>query len=154
MTKEQILAAIPHRPPMLLIDRIVEQSADRVVCQKTFSADEFFVQGHYPDFPIVPGVILCECAMQAGAVLVGAISRERAAESKEQDEPSMPVVAKIKEARFKQMVRPGDTIEIEVNLTDVVSRAYFMSAKVTTSGSLAVRFDFTCMMAHASPNAG
>ena len=122
---------------MLLIDEIVELTENSVVCRKTFRSDEFFVQGHYPDFPLVPGVILCESAMQAGAVLVG---------SKVSGEDVMPVVAKIKEARFKQMVRPGDSINIHVELTDAVSRAYFMTAKVTVGGELAVRFDFTCMI--------
>ena len=52
---------------MLLLDEIVEQTQDSIICRKTFRENEFFFQGHYPDFPIVPGVILCESAMQAGA---------------------------------------------------------------------------------------
>ena len=68
-TLEKILAAIPHRPPMLLLDEIVSQDSESIVCRKRFSGDEFFFQGHYPDQPIVPGVILCECGAQAGAVL-------------------------------------------------------------------------------------
>lgn len=138
MTLEQILKAIPHRPPMLLIDEIVEQTKDSVVCKKTFKDDEFFLQGHYPDFPLVPGVILCECAMQAGAILVDAIVGD--------GDRGMPVVAKIKEARFKNIVRPGDEIEIKVSIKDVVSNAYFMNAHVNVDGKLAVRFEFTCML--------
>lgn len=138
MSQEKILNAIPHRPPMLLIDEIVEQTESSVHCKKTFKADEFFLQGHYPDFPLVPGVILCESAMQAGAILVGTLAH---------DPDQMPVVAKIKEARFKQIVRPGDTIDVQVEMTDKVSNAFFMSAKVTVDGNLAVRFEFTCMLA-------
>ena len=70
MSREQILAATLHRPLMLLLDEIVEWEQERIVCKKTFQPDEWFFQGHYPDFPIVPGVILCEAAMQAGAVLL------------------------------------------------------------------------------------
>ena len=70
MTREMIEQAIPHRPPMLLIDEVLERSEDRIICGKTFQADEFFFQGHYPGKPITPGVILCESAMQAGAVLL------------------------------------------------------------------------------------
>ena len=128
---------------MLLIDEIVELTESSVVCRKTFRDDEFFFRGHYPDFPLVPGVILCESAMQAGAVLVG---------SRVSGEDLMPVVAKIKEARFKHMVRPGDTIEIHVELTDAVARAYFMTAKVTVGSELAVRFAFTCMITDKSQN--
>jgi 3-hydroxyacyl-[acyl-carrier-protein] dehydratase len=71
MTRSAIEAAIPHRAPMLLLDEIVQQSDKHILCRKTFTGDEFFFQGHYPDYPLVPGVILCETGMQAGAVLLG-----------------------------------------------------------------------------------
>ena len=70
MSLDQIKAAIPHREPFLLIDEVVEQSDSRIVCRKKFTGEEFWYRGHYPDFPITPGVILCEAAMQAGAVLL------------------------------------------------------------------------------------
>jgi len=58
---------------MLLIDEIIDQNEKSIVCSKTFHANEFFFQGHYPDHPIVPGVILCEVGFQAGAVLLAAV---------------------------------------------------------------------------------
>ena len=70
MSLDAIKAAIPHREPFLLIDEIVEQSENRIVCRKTFTGDEFWYAGHYPKFPLTPGVLLCEAAMQAGAVLL------------------------------------------------------------------------------------
>ena len=73
MKQPEITAAIPHRPPMLLVDEVVELTEQRIVARKTFRAGEYFFQGHYPGKPIVPGVILCECGMQAGA-MSGAIS--------------------------------------------------------------------------------
>ena len=66
----EILNAIPHRPPFLYVDTIVERKEDGIVCRKTFEPDEYFFVGHYPDFPLVPGVILCEAAMQAAAVFL------------------------------------------------------------------------------------
>jgi 3-hydroxyacyl-[acyl-carrier-protein] dehydratase len=69
MPSQQILDAIPHRPPMLLLDEVVDWQPEHIVCRKTFQPEEWFFQGHYPDYPLVPGVILCEAAMQAGAVL-------------------------------------------------------------------------------------
>ena len=76
--RKQIKAAIPHREPFLLLDEIVEQTDARIVCRKTFTGDEFWYRGHYPDFPITPGVLLCEAAMQAGAVLLSKHGGRRA----------------------------------------------------------------------------
>jgi len=72
---EKIHAAIPHRAPMLLVDEIVSQSEKEIVCRKSFSAEEFFFQGHYPEQPLVPGVILCEATVQAGAVLLSELAK-------------------------------------------------------------------------------
>jgi len=139
MSLDEIKAAIPHREPFLLLDEIVEQSEARIVCRKTFTGDEFWFRGHYPDFPITPGVILCEAAMQAGAVLLSKLVT---------DSPdSVPVATRANNVQFKKMVRPGDTIEIEVELTERVSTAFFMNAKVTVQGKVACRFDFACTLA-------
>ncbi|MEZ6075269.1 MAG: hypothetical protein R3C56_06215 [Pirellulaceae bacterium] len=71
LARTAVEAAIPHRAPMLLVDEIIEQSATEIHCRKTFVADEFFTQGHFPNYPLVPGVILCECALQSGAHFIG-----------------------------------------------------------------------------------
>jgi len=138
MTDDRILNAIPHRGPMLLVDQIVEQDENRIVCQKTFHADEFFFQGHYPDQPIVPGVILCESAMQAGAILLSRFVSEGA---------GVPVATRLNEAKFKRIVRPGDTIQMAVTLGERMADAFFLTAKVTCEGKLATRFEFACTMA-------
>ena len=132
MSLPAILAAIPHRPPMLLLDEIVERSDERIVCKKTFRADEFFFQGHYPDYPLVPGVILVEAAMQAGAVLVSHVPLDG----------GVPVATRINDVKFKKMIRPGDTVLLEVTLNERVSTAFYMSAKVTCEGKTAATFTF------------
>ncbi len=133
-----ILKAIPHRPPMLLVDEVVSQTENNIVCRKTFNANEFFLQGHFPNYPLVPGVILCECALQSGAILLA---------SKMTDAGMVPVATRLDGVKFKQMVRPGDTVLIDVTLGEVVSTAYFMSGKVTVGGKLAARLDFACTVA-------
>lgn len=138
MTLDRIHAAIPHRPPMLLVDEIVEQSENHILCRKTFRPDEFFFQGHYPSHPLVPGVLLCEAAMQAGAILLAQFV---------QPGKGIPVASRLNDVKFKKMVRPGDTIEMDVALTERLSDAFFLSAKITCAGKLAVRFDFACTMA-------
>ena len=144
MSLEAIKAAIPHREPFLLIDEIVEQSEQRIVCRKTFSGDEFWYRGHYPDFPITPGVLLCEAAMQAGAVL---LSRHLS------DEPGLvPVATRANNVHFKKMVLPGDTIQLEVELTERLAQAFFLKARITVGGKLATRFDFACTLTKSEAN--
>lgn len=133
-----VQAAIPHRKPMLLVDEIVLQDEKQIVCRKTFGMDEHFTQGHFPGFPLVPGVILCECALQSGAILLAQFTPK---------EGIVPVATRMDGVKFKKMVRPGDTIEIEVTLNEVVSTAYFMTGKVTVDGKLAARLDFACSVA-------
>ena len=136
-----ILNAIPHRPPFLYVDTIVERKEDGIVCRKTFEPDEYFFAGHYPDFPLVPGVILCEAAMQAAAVF---LSERIQKEETEQDGETkkFPVATRINDVKFKKMVRPGDTIEITVTLKEKLSNAYFLSANVTVDGKTAARLEF------------
>jgi len=122
---------------MLLLDEIVEWQPERIVCKKTFRADEWFFQGHYPDFPLVPGVILCEAAMQAGAVLL----------SKHPRSEGVPVVGRLKDVKFKRMIRPGDTITIETVLDDQMVGAFFLSSKVTCEGQTTVTLSFVVTLA-------
>ena len=146
MSLEQIKKLIPHRSPMLLIDEIISLASDQIVCRKTFGGDEFFFQGHYPNQPIVPGIILCEAAMQSGAALLSTIIAD---DMSDDSDAKVPVVTRLNNVKFKQMVKPGNTIELTVSLTEQVSSAFFLNAKVTVDGKLATRFDFACTLADA-----
>jgi len=143
MTVEQIEAAIPHRLPMRLLDEIVSQDEQRIVCRKTFSDDDFFVQGHFPDFPIVPGVIQCECCLQAGAILLSQFTPN--------EDGIVPVATRMDNVKFKQMVRPGDTVEVHVKLNERVGTAYFLTGKVLLAGKIAARLDFACSVTNSKP---
>ncbi len=136
MTARDIEAAIPHRPPMRLLDEIVSLDEQRIVCSKTFSPDDFFVQGHFPDYPIVPGVIQCECCLQAGAILLSRHTPEGAG--------LIPVATRMDGVKFKKMVRPGDTITVDVTLNDRVGVAFFLTGKVLLGHQVAARLDFAC----------
>ena len=139
MSLEAIKAAIPHREPFLLLDEIVEQSDSRIVCRKRFTGEEFWYAGHYPDFPLTPGVLLCEAAMQAGAVLLAKYTA---------DSPGgVPVATRMNNVKFRHMVRPGDAIEIVVELAERMADAFFLKAAVTVGGKTAVTFDFACKLA-------
>ncbi len=141
MSLGEIHAAIPHREPFLLIDEIVSRDEDHILCRKRFTGEEYFFAGHYPSFPLAPGVLLCEAAMQAGAVLLaGLIPHENGA---------VPVATRMNDVRFKRPVRPGETIDIEVELTERLADAFFLKAKVTCDGKVAVRFEFACTLMKA-----
>lgn len=144
-TKQTILDLIPHRPPFLFVDEIRELSDEKIIAAYRFKEDEFFFQGHYPEHPIVPGVILCEAAMQAGAVYLASLfGKEVAEESKNAGKKLMPVVGRLDEVKFKKIVEPGDVIECEVTLREKMARAYFLNAKITSGGELVSRFRFAC----------
>jgi 3-hydroxyacyl-[acyl-carrier-protein] dehydratase len=142
MSPISISDAIPHRGPMLLVDEVLSCEADVIVCRKTFRADEFFLQGHFPGFPLVPGVILCECAMQAGGVLIAQRVGRVA---------GVPVATRLDQVRFRRMVRPGDTVDIEVRLREQVSQAYYLEARVRCAGQVAARLEFACTLADVGP---
>ncbi|MDR1924486.1 MAG: beta-hydroxyacyl-ACP dehydratase [Planctomycetaceae bacterium] len=138
---KEVQSAIPHRDPFLFVDEIVEYDGKHIVCKKTFTGEEDFFRGHYPGAPLVPGVIQCEAALQAGAILLIRLFEE------ENITGRMPVVAKIGEVRFKQMVRPGDTIFMDVRFREKMTGVYFLRAKVTKDGKTSVQFDFACALA-------
>lgn len=140
MSLDKILELIPHRPPMLLIDEIVQSGERSIVCRKTFRADEYFFQGHYPGFPLVPGIILLESCCQAGAVLI-AQTQPGFAGSK------VPVLTRVDNAKFKRMIRPGDCVTLEAEIVEVISQAIYLKGKVKLDGKTSVTFDFTCSMA-------
>lgn len=139
MTKEEILAAIPHRDPFLLVDDVLERSQTKIVGVKTFSGDEWFFAGHYPGFPLVPGVLLCEAAMQCGAILLSQYFASA--------DGRVPVATRLSDVRFKRMVRPGEQIVMEVELTERLADGFFLKAKSTVDGKVAVRFEFACTAA-------
>ena len=142
MTLEQIHAAIPHRAPMLLVDEIVSMEEKAIVCKKSFRPDEYFFQGHYPDQPLVPGVILCECVVQSGAVLLADVMKQA-------NSAGVPVLTRMSDVKFKNMVKPGDSIEMHVKLNDVVSTAYYLTGQAKVNGKTAARLSFTCTVANA-----
>jgi len=135
---QAVLDTIPHRPPFLFLDRIDEVRADGATCSRTFRADEPFYSGHYPGNPITPGVLLCESVFQAGAIfLTKKLQSEGGAPA-----GKTPVLCRIEEAKFKGMVKPGDTVSIEVKLVETLQQFHFMTGTVRRDGKavLTIRF--------------
>jgi len=141
LTKAEICELIPHRDPFLWIDEVLEVSETKIVARKLIPTDLDLFRGHYPGSPILPGVILCEAAMQAGAILIALLPGGKIEAGK------VPVAARLNNVKFKQIVRPGDVIELEAELTDRVAQTYFLAAKVKVAGKLMVTLDFACTAA-------
>jgi 3-hydroxyacyl-[acyl-carrier-protein] dehydratase len=136
---EEVLNAIPHRPPFLFVDRIVELSATKIKTAKEIKPDEPVFAGHYPGQPIMPGVLICESIFQTGAILLSKIMGSMAG--------GIPVLTRINNAKFKSIVRPGSTLDIEAELVEKVSNAYFMKGKASVGGKTSVTVEFTVTLA-------
>ena len=107
----QLKEIIPHRYPFLLVDRIIEvEEGKRAVGIKNVSANEPFFSGHFPEYPVMPGVLIVEALAQVGAVSVL---------MKEENKGKTPFFAGIDSCRFKKQVTPGDQLRLEVEMTRV-----------------------------------
>lgn len=139
MTITDIQRLIPHRPPFLWIDEVLECSETRIVARKRVPEDLDVFRGHYPGFPILPGVLQCEAAFQAGAILI--------AKSFPPEEGKVPVVTRQNNTQFRRPVRPGEVLDIEVELTERLANAFFLKGTVSVDGKTSVRLEFACAAA-------
>jgi len=146
MDRSQIEQLIPHRDPFLWIDEVVAIEETRITARKHIPADLDLFRGHYPQFPILPGVLQLEAAFQAGAILI--------ARTQSIPPGQVPVVTRVNNTKFRTMVRPGDTLDIEVELTEKLSNAFFLTGKVSANGQTTVRLEFACAMAPAPAASG
>lgn len=137
---DEILSLIPHRPPFLWVDRIISREPGRIETEKLIPLDLELFKGHYPSQPLMPGVLLCEAIFQSGALLI-AVDRE-SGEGKE----LLPVLTRIKNAKFKRVVRPGDMVNITVTVQEKVGPAWFMLGKLAVAGKNAVTVEFACAL--------
>lgn len=130
-----IMRIIPHRPPMLLLDRIVEiVPGERIVAIKNVSMNEPFFVGHYPDMPVMPGVLIVEALAQAGACAVLSLEAFLG---------KTPLFAGIEKCKFRRKVTPGDTLRLEVQLVKLRNRSGIGIAKAFVEGVLACEAELT-----------
>ncbi len=137
LNKEQIMEIIPHRDPFLLIDEVEElEPGVRAVAIKHIKPDEDWFRGHFPDHPVVPGVLIVEMLAQAGAVCALSLPENRG---------RIAFFTGIDGVKIRRQVLPGDTLRLEVELIKLRSQAGVGRAVATVNGERAVSGELTFM---------
>ena len=139
---EEIHRRIPHRPPFLFVDEIVEITDLGATTRLNVRQDFPFFEGHYPGNPIMPGVLLCESVFQTGAIYLAEKLGAEALDATKVD----PVLSRIRDARFKRMILPGDLLEIEVAEKEQMGKFYNMAGEIRKEGKTAVTVAFALAM--------
>ena len=135
----EIMSLLPHRYPFLLIDRVVEmERKTRIVAIKNITINEPQFQGHFPNFPIMPGVLMVEAIAQAGGALLLSEVPDR--------ESKLLLFTSIENARFRRPVTPGDQLRIEVTVLNWRTRAVKMLGNITVDGKLVCDATVMCQV--------
>lgn len=133
----QIMEYLPHRYPFLLIDRVVEfERAKRIVAIKNVTVNEEFFQGHFPGYPIMPGVLVVEAMAQAGCILLLNEVADR--------DSKLVLFTGIDGAKFRRPITPGDQLRLEVDVLSFRSRGGTMQGKAYVDGKLVCEAKLTC----------
>lgn len=132
MNRDEIKKIIPHREPMLLVDEANITDEKSAVGKYYVRGDEWFLQGHFPDHPVVPGVILCEMMAQTGSVILA-----------DRIQGATPYFTGLNAVKFRTPVRPGDTLDIECQMVKERGAFFFAKATGKVNGKLAVSAEFS-----------
>ncbi len=139
LTIDDIRTILPHRYPMLLVDRIIEMSGDRVVGLKNVTANEPFFEGHFPSYPIMPGVLVVEALAQCGGVLALHDMPDRASK--------VVLFSAIDNCRFRVPVTPGDQLRLELVILRKRGAAIKMEGRAFVGERLVAEAVLMCSVA-------
>ena len=138
MDINEIKSILPHRYPFLLVDRIIKIEEDKkIVGIKNVTANEIFFQGHFPDYPIMPGVLIVEAMAQVGGILLL---------RKKENRGKTPFFAKMDNVKLRRPVRPGDQLVMEVEVIKAKSRVGRVMAKASVDGEIVCEAELTSII--------
>jgi 3-hydroxyacyl-[acyl-carrier-protein] dehydratase len=134
----EVISRIPHRPPFLFVDEIVSVTDSSITTRFRVREDLDFFKGHYPNNPIMPGVLISEAVFQTGALLVAKLMEGGGGFPAD----AVPVLSKIEAARFRSIVRPGDELIISASMRERVGQFAFMRGSVKAGDRRVMNVDF------------
>ena len=136
MVTDNIEALLPHRKPFLFVDTIESFDDEGCVCTRKFTDEDFFFKGHFPEYPVVPGVILIETMAQGGGA---ALSYQ-----KKFEDGSLFFLATVDKVKFRNQVRPGDTVRMEIKNLRVGGKMVKQSGKAYVGDKLCAEAEWMC----------
>jgi len=139
----EIERLLPHRTPFLFVDEIIEASEEKIVAKHTFTENEYFFKGHFPQYPVVPGVILIETMAQSGGAglrKLGIIGGDDSQQS------SLLFLATVDKVKFRRQVRPGDEVRSEIENLRVSSKMVKQQGKAYVGNELAAEAEWMCLV--------
>jgi 3-hydroxyacyl-[acyl-carrier-protein] dehydratase len=136
---DEIKKLIPHRPPFLFVDKILEVSEEGAKASLSVTSDMPFFEGHYPGNPIMPGVLLSESVFQTGAIY---LSKQVIGSDELTGDDVTPVLSRIRDARFKRMVKPGDELVISVFMVDKVGQFFNLRGEISNGEKTVMTVSF------------
>ena len=139
MDRNEIMTFLPHRAPMLLLDQVVPEGNNQSTGMYLVRGDEYFLQGHFPGMPVVPGVILCEIVAQTAGVLV----------KDELMKGRTPLFTGIEKVRFRRMVRPGDRVDTRCKVLRIMGSLIKLEGEARVDGELCCEGIFLMMLTDA-----
>ncbi len=138
----EIEQLIPHRAPFLFVDRIEAADSEKITAYRKFTEEDFFFQGHFPEYPVVPGVILVETMAQAGGAglrKIGVIG-----------DNSLFFLGTVDKVKFRRQVRPGDEVRLEITNLRVSPRMIKQAGRAFVGDELAAEAEWMCLVSAAN----
>jgi 3-hydroxyacyl-[acyl-carrier-protein] dehydratase len=138
MSREEIEGLLPHRDPFLFVDDIIEASAEKIIARHVFTEGEFFFKGHFPQYPVVPGVILIETMAQSGGAglrKLGTLGGN-----------DMFFLASVDKVKFRRQVRPGEEVRSEITNLRISAKMIKQAGKAYVGDELAAEAEWLCLV--------